>query len=89
MAYILKKVGEASNIPYHYFECDNESDLSSINVASAPMGSRCYVINSGKYYALNSLKQWIYSPTGSGGSGEGGSGGGGSSDIIYDGGEEV
>ena len=86
MAYVLKTIGKASNIPYHYFECDNESDLSVINTSSAPMGSRCYVINSGKTYALNSQKQWKSVPTGSGsGSDDPGTGG---SDIYYDGGEE-
>lgn len=90
MAYILKKIGNAANVPFHYFECDTESDLPSINVVSAPMGSRCYVINSGKTYALNGLKQWKLVPSGgsSGGSG-GGSGDDPSGDIIYDGGEEV
>ena len=94
MAYILKRVGKATNVPYHYFECDNESDLSVIKVTGIPMGSRCYVINSGKTYALNSLKEWKLVPIGSlsGGSGDsGGSGGGGGSggDVIYDGGEET
>ena len=86
MAYILKKIGRASNVPCQYFECDNESDLSSIDIASAPMGSRCYVINSGKTYALNSAKQWKFVPSGSGDSGGGDSDG--DSDIYYDGGEE-
>lgn len=85
MAYILKKVGKASNIPYHYFECDNESDLSTIDVAQAPMGSRCYVINTGKSYALNSLKEWKLVPN----SGGGGGGEDDSDEIIYEGGEEV
>lgn len=62
MAYILKKIGKASNVPYHYFECDNETDLSAIKVINIPMGSRCYVINSGKIYALNSLKEWKIVP---------------------------
>lgn len=90
MTYILKKVGTATNTPCRYFECDTESDLPSIDVTAAPMGSRCYVINSGKTYALNSLKQWKIVPAGSssGGSG-GGSGDDSSGDIIYDGGEEV
>lgn len=88
MAYILKSIGKASNVPYHYFECDNESDLSTIDTSRAPMGSRCYVINSGKTYALNSLKQWKYVPAGSGGSGDSGGGESGGSDIYYDGGEE-
>jgi hypothetical protein len=88
MAYILRQKGLATNVPCHYFECDEDSDLPSIDVKASPMGSRCYVINSGKTYALNSAKQWKLVPTG-------GSGGGGgdtpddNKDIIYDGGEEV
>ena len=90
MAYILKKIGKATNVPYHYFECDNEADLSAIKVTNIPMGSRCNVINSGKTYALNSLKEWKLVPIGSSNGGSGGSGGGGESggDIVYDGGEE-
>lgn len=88
MAYILRKVGKASNVPYHYFECDDETDLSAIKVTGVPMGSRCYVINSGKTYALNSLKEWKIVPMGSSGGGSGGSGGESDGDIIYDGGEE-
>lgn len=90
MSYILKTVGTVPNIPVQWFECDNESDLSAINVSSVPMGSRCYVINSGKTYALNSLKQWKLVPNSSQG-GDPGSGGDTpeSGDIVYDGGEEV
>lgn len=84
MAYILRTIGKASNVPYHYFECDNESDLSTIDVSQSVMGSRCYVINTGKTYALNSNKQWKVVPSSSGG------GGADPEDyIIYDGGEEV
>lgn len=84
MAYILKKIGKATNVPYHYFECDNETDLSAIKVINIPMGSRCYVINSGKTYALNSLKEWKIVPMSS----SGGSGGEFGGDIVNDGGEE-
>lgn len=89
MAYILKKVGKTPNIPCRTFECDEESDLTSIDVSAAPMGSRCYVINSGKTYALNSAKEWKIVPNSSGGSDdptptppvE-------DDEIFYDGGEE-
>lgn len=84
MSYILKTVGNTPNIPYCYFECDNESDLSSIDTFNVEMGARCYVINSGKTYALNSQKQWKLVPTIST-SGSSSSG----SDGSYDGGEEV
>lgn len=87
MTYILKAIGKSTNVPYHFFECDNESDLSTIDVSRAPMGSRCYVINAGEIYALNSLKQWRIVPQSSGSSGGSGTPDGGN--IIYDGGEEV
>ena len=85
MAYILKKIGEMTNTPYRTFECDDDSDLTTIDISGIPMGSRCYVINSGKWYALNSVGEW--KPI----SVAGGGGGGGSEGdrIIYDGGEEV
>ncbi len=76
MAYILKKIGKTTNVPYYYFECDTESDLSTIDVSNVVMGSRCYVINSGNSYALNSEKQWKLIPLGS------------SDLIVNDGGEE-
>ena len=58
MSYILKKIGKSTNVPYYTFECDDESDLSAIDVTGAPIGSRCYVINSGKWFALNSIGEW-------------------------------
>ena len=69
MAYILRQKGSDTNILCHYFECDEESDLSTINTSSAPMGSRCYVINSGNLYALNSAKVWKKVPVSTGGGG--------------------
>lgn len=69
MAYILRQKGSNTNILCHYFECDEESDLSTINTSSAPMGSRCYVINSGNLYALNSAKVWKKVPVSTGGGG--------------------
>ena len=69
MAYILRQKGSNTNILCHYFECDEESDLSTINTSFAPMGSRCYVINSGNLYALNSAKVWKKVPISTGGGG--------------------
>lgn len=92
MAYILRNIGEAQNVPYYTFECDDTEDLPLIDVSRAVMGSRCYVINTGTWYALNSKKQWKEMPAGAtgSGSGSGGSGGSGSGDdIIYEGGVEV
>ena len=79
MSYILRKVGNATNIAVNQYEADTELDMKSINVQEAPMGSRCYVINTGSTYALNSSKEWKLVPTGGGG-------GTPSGDVIYDGG---
>lgn len=70
MAYILRQKGSNTNILCHYFECDEESDLSTIDTSSAPMGSRCYVINSGNLYVLNSEKDWKKAPVSIGGGGD-------------------
>lgn len=79
MASILRKIGNADNIAVNYYEVDTERDMLEINVSNAPMGSRCYVINTGSTYALNSSKEWKLVPTGGGG-------GTPSGDVIYDGG---
>lgn len=90
MAHILKKIGKSTNVPYRTFECDNESDLADIDVVGAPMGSRCYVINAGKTYALNSNHEWKLVPGNSGGGSDGPvtPDDPTDKDIIYDGGEE-
>ena len=70
MSYILKKIGKSANIPYRTLECDDESDLNAIDITEVPMGSCCYVINSGKWFALNSIGKWKNIPnSGGGGSG--------------------
>ena len=79
MASILRKIGNADNVAVNYYEVDTEHDMLEIDVSNAPMGSRCYVINTGSIYALNSSKEWKLVPTGGGG-------GTPSGDVIYDGG---
>ena len=81
MASILRKIGNADNVAVNYYEVDTERDMLEIDVSNAPMGSRCYVINTGSTYALNSSKEWKLVPTGGGGGG-----GTPSGDVIYDGG---
>lgn len=85
MAYILKTIGKSSNAPFHTFECDDTSDISKIPVEGIPMGSRCYVINEGKEFALNSKGEWKSVPSSSGG---GGNDNPEIETIIYDGGSE-
>lgn len=88
MPYILKKVGESSNIPYREYVCDEVIDITLIDTKTCSMGSTCYVINTGETYILNSQKQWkLYTGhNSSGGSGGSGSPGGSSDTVIYDGG---
>ena len=88
MAHILRKIGNASNVSVYRYEEDTEADMRAIDVSMAPMGSRCYIINTGDTYALNSNKEWKPVPKGSGGDiiYDGGSDSGSSGDIIYDGG---
>lgn len=81
--YILEKIGLVPNTPVNTYKCDTVDDLQLIKTEGVPMGSVCYVINTGITYHLNSNKQWIMQP-----SGGGSTGGGGASpeNIIYDGG---
>lgn len=68
MSYIKKKIGDVSNIPYVTLECDTLQDLQNINVENMIMGSRCYVVNEGATYALNSGGEWREVPVGGGAS---------------------
>lgn len=85
MAYILKNIGNKPNIPYRVFECDSTEDISKIPTAGVLMGSRCYVINEGKEFALNSAGEWKRVPSSSGGGEEPEPE---IETIIYDGGSE-
>ena len=86
MANILRKVGQSFNVPVHTYVADTEEDMNTIDLQGVPMGSKCYIINAGKWYMLNSKGEWKIMPSG-GGSGTGGDAPGG--DVIYDGGEEA
>ena len=69
MAYILSKVGQSFNVPVHIYEADTEEDMKDINIQEAPMGSRCYVINTGAWYVLNDKSEWKIVPKKEGGGG--------------------
>ena len=69
MSYILRKVGNATNIAVNQYEADTELDMKSINVQEAPMGSRCYIINTGAWYVLNDKGEWKVVPKKEGGGG--------------------
>ena len=64
MAYILNKVGQSFNVPVHIYEADTEEDMNTIDLQGVPMGSKCHIINAGKWYMLNSKGEWKIMPSG-------------------------
>lgn len=82
MENILIKVGQSFNVPVHTYEADTEEDMNTIDLQGVPMGSKCYIINDGKWYMLNSEGKWKDMSLSGGGSSLSG-------DVIYDGGTEV
>lgn len=58
MAVVLTQIGNATNTPVNHWVCDDAADLDNIDVAYAPLGSTCYVVNDGDEYVLNSDKEW-------------------------------
>lgn len=64
MAFLLKRVGKTPNIPFKHFVCDDKSDLSTIELYLVPIGSTCYVVNTGETYVLNSKNEWKLRPAG-------------------------
>lgn len=58
MANILSKVGQSFNVPVHIYEADTEEDMNIIDIQGVPMGSKCHIINNGKWYMLNSEGKW-------------------------------
>ena len=67
MAYILNKVGQSFNVPVHIYEADTEEDMNTIDIQGVPMGSKCHIINNGKWYMLNSERKWKAMSLSSGG----------------------
>ena len=67
MAYILNKVGQSFNVPVHIYEADTEEDMNTIDIQGVPMGSKCHIINNGKWYMLNSERKWRAMSLSSGG----------------------
>ena len=82
MASELIKIGKSDNIPICTYNVDTEEDMNTIDLQGVPMGSKCYIINDGKWYILNSEGKWKAMPLSGGGSSPSG-------DVIYDGGTEV
>ena len=67
MANILRKVGQSFNVPVHTYEADTEEDMNTIDLQGVPIGSKCHIINNGKWYMLNSERKWRAMSLSSGG----------------------
>ena len=67
MASKLIKIGKSYNIPICTYNVDTEEDMNTIDLQGVPMGSKCYIINDGKWYMLNSKGEWKIMPSGGGG----------------------
>lgn len=66
MENILIKVGQSFNVPVHTYEADTEEDMNTIDLQDVPIGSKCHIINAGKWYMLNSKGEWKIMPSGGG-----------------------
>lgn len=64
MENILIKVGQSFNVPVHTYEADTEEDMNTIDLQGVPIGSKCHIINAGKWYMLNSKGEWKIMPSG-------------------------
>lgn len=58
-----------------HYNLDTEADLAKIQVSKEVMGCTCFIIETSKYYMLNSGKKWIEitpfgKATGGGGGGD-------------------
>ena len=71
MAYILSKVGQSFNVPVHTYKADTKEDMNTIDLQGVPVGSKCYIINNGKWYMLNSERKWKAMSISSGGGSSG------------------
>lgn len=75
-----------------HYNLDTEADLAKLPTKNEQMGSTCFVIETSKYYMLNSEDRWVeitpYGKVISGGSGDGGEDTPSDpSEIIYEGGQ--
>ena len=55
---ILVKVGNTYNTVIDYFEADEVVDKNELDTSNINMGSKIHVIETDKFYVLNSSKQW-------------------------------
>ena len=67
MASNLIKIGKSDNIPICTYNVDTEEDMNTIDLQGVPIGSKCHIINNGKWYMLNSERKWRAMSISSGG----------------------
>ena len=71
MGYILARKGNQPNAMYNEYKCDTLSDRDTIELNSAPIGSKAFILETSEEYILNSKKEWKLSKeAGSGGNGK-------------------
>ena len=77
--------GERIAYGIKHYNLDDESDLKKLPKAKELMGCTCFVIETSKYYMLNSRLKWVeISPFGKVISNNGGNSGDGDDDTIPD-----
>lgn len=55
---ILVKTGNSYNTVIKYFEADTATDKEGLDTSDIPMGSKIHVIETDKYFILNSNHEW-------------------------------
>ena len=55
---ILVKTGNSYNTIIKYFEADAAADKEGFDTSDIPMGSKIHVIETDKYFILNSNHEW-------------------------------
>lgn len=58
MSYVVKQ-GEDINYQYKEIVVDTEAEVSQVSTEGVCPGSIIYVIENGKFYMLNTKKEWI------------------------------
>ena len=79
--------GEKIAYGIKHYNLDTEEDLTKLPTKNESMGCTCFVIETSKYYMLNSNLKWVeINPLGKNSSSSGGGGNETPDDIIYEGG---
>ena len=55
---LLVKVGNSYNTRIEYYEADEDIDKTGMDTSDLEMGAKIHVIETDKFYILNSSKEW-------------------------------